>query len=95
MEEIGGALPQRPINCAGDVYSNFDHEIDNRVVFELQAGDCFAFHTAWAYCGNVWFIPETRTWVEQVDIYQATVDYIVGRTIEEVIEKTIYKYGRG
>jgi len=94
MDEIGPALTKRPAVCIGEsVYSNFDHEIDNKVVFELQAGDCFAFHAAWDYCGSVWFVPESRKWVEQVERYTVTIDFITGDTVEEVIQKTIDEHG--
>lgn len=96
MDEIGPALTTRPALCIeASVYSNFDHEIDNAVVYELQAGDIFAFHAAWDYCGCVWFVPAARKWVEQVERYTVTLEYIIGDTVEEVIKQTIDKYGDG
>jgi hypothetical protein len=94
MDEISVSLTTRPvIDLGASVYSNYDHEIDNKVVFELQAGDCFAFHAAWEYCGCVWFVPASRKWVEQVERYTVTLEYIIGDTVEEVIKQTIDKYG--
>lgn len=95
MDEIGPVLTERPAKCVGDIYSNYDHELDNSVVFDLQAGDGFAMHYAWDYCGSVWFVPDARKWVERIYRYHVVIDHIIGDTVEEVIQQTIDKYGEG
>jgi hypothetical protein len=93
MDEIGPSFTERPAIRAGDLYSNFDHELDNSVVYRLQDGDCYGMHYGWEFCGSVWFVPEARKWVEAVDRYHITVDIFTGDTVEEVIQKTIEEYG--
>jgi hypothetical protein len=93
MDEIAKPLTERPVKYLGDLYSNYDHDIDNAVAYELQAGDCFAFHYAWNFCGSVWYVPSQGKWVNQIHVYTVVTEHIIGDSVDEVIQKANDKYG--
>ncbi len=85
----------RPFTFARDtVYSNFDHVLDATVVCELKAaaGEVYAQHAAYNFCGFVWLLPDGR-WVNQIWRHGTPVDDIYGNSIESVIEVANNSYG--
>ncbi len=78
---------------AGVVYSNFDHEIKDNVVYELQRGDHWGEHTAWNFFGAIWFSSEK--WHEIIMRHHVNVDMIIDDSIESVIEQANTRWGKG
>ena len=79
-------------NYLGEVYSNFDHKLEDDVVEKLKGTEnSFAQHSAWGFCGYVYF--QGDKWHEDVwrnNIFRQTID---GDSAIEVIEQAIDKYG--
>ena len=85
--------PERYISMS--VYSNFDHELDDDVVGELEKGGCHAAHAAWNFNGSVWFDPEDGQWYEEVWVHGSPVEQFHGATIMDVIQRANIDYGMG
>ena len=84
----------RPDNYLGNsVWSNYDGVLDVVVEERLKMGDCYAHHTAWDYCGSVWFDPSTETWYEEIWQYQNMVATLSGDSATNVIAQAIAGYG--
>jgi hypothetical protein len=49
------------------VYSNFDHELDEKVADELRKGGCRAQHAGWNFCA--WVYREGSKWHSYVMCY--------------------------
>jgi len=78
-----------------EVMSNFDHDIDEDVAKQLQEkpGRLYGQHSAWDFCGRVWF--ENDKFHEQVWVYGSPVKEISSKTLEELMEEVNDEFGQG
>ena len=86
---------QMPVTeMADSVYSNYDHELDAKVVAELEAApDALrAHHAAWDFSGQIWKGVDGR-WHELVWRYGVEVKVLEGETIADVIKMANAEYG--
>lgn len=73
------------------VYSNLNHELDEAVVAELEAdSDFYAQHSAWDFCGYVWF---DGRWHEEAWVHGERVATYDGDTVMAVISDANYHHG--
>lgn len=73
------------------IYSNFDHVIDSAVVEDLKAGDKFAQHAAWDFCGYVYH--DKDGWHEEVWRWGALAKVLHGDSAESVIAQANEEFG--
>jgi len=75
------------------IYSNFDHELDNKVVklVETHPNKLYAQHAAWNFCGYVWF--NGQQWKEEVWQWNSPVEILVADTIKNLIDSVNAQYG--
>lgn len=66
LDEAG----QRPESSSG--MSNFDHSVDDGLADELRSGKR-AQHSAWDFCGTVWFDANTGQFIEVVRRFHSVV----------------------
>lgn len=85
--------PPADYENVGNVYSNFDHQIDEEVSARLAKGHVVAEHTAWDFFALIWM--EDGKFYEMVKRYQRHVDTVEGDGALEVIRATNEKYGSG
>ena len=74
------------LDHVGEVYSNLYCALDEDVARQLEEGGKVGQHSAWNFCGYVWFDTETETWYELRMCYGAPVEVHTGDTIRDVIE---------
>lgn len=87
-------MTDRPRQEAAEtVYSNFDHILNEAVVKQLETNpDLYAAHTAWNFCGYVWYA--AGVWYEQVWQHGFPNATTEGATIQDVIAFANDNYGR-
>ncbi len=76
-----------------EVYSNLDHDLDAKVAAELKArpGESYAQHSAYDFCGYVWF--GAGRFHEQVWVHRRMVDVLSAGDIEELVEDVNDRFG--
>jgi hypothetical protein len=84
-----------PTELRPSVYSNFDHDLDTEVAEKLkeQAGEVYAQHAAWNFCGYIWF--ENETWHEEVWVHGSAVETRSEEKLEDLIDSVNQSYGHG
>ena len=86
-----------PIGCfpkfkeIGEVYSNFDHILNDEIANQLTRGCYLATHPGWNFYGRI--IYKDGKFIEMVMVFGNVVEFIVGENIKDVIEETNRKYG--
>ncbi len=71
--------------------SNLDHEIDPGFAEALKKNQVFGIHSAWNFCGDVWWNGEQ--FVENVWRFHSIVDTIKADTLQELMEFVNDGYG--
>jgi predicted ester cyclase len=76
-----------------EVYSNFDHCLNEKVADELveQNGKIVAQHAAWNFCGYIWY--ENGNFHEQVWQYKKPVAEFKNKNIIDLIDEVNSEYG--
>ena len=81
------------LGSVNSLWANIDCVLDTEVEERLKAGDCYAQHAAWDYCGLVWFDPSTDMWYEEVWQFLKMIDTLSGDSATNVIAQAIATYG--
>lgn len=84
-------VPPPDYEHIGNIYSNFDHELDKKVEDLVSKGNVVAYHTAWNFFAVVWV--QGGRWYEMVKQHRQHVDTIEGASAIDVIRITNGKYG--
>ncbi len=71
--------------------SNFDHVIDEGLEEQLRAGEHCAQHSAWDFCGYVWF--EDGQFYEEVWRFHQHVATLSADDLRELMEAVNDEYG--
>lgn len=87
--EVPGGL----VEASDTVCSNFDHEIDEAVVKELETGNCFAKYPGWNFHAMVWYDKESGQFIASVRRDHALVANYFGTTFRAVKEQICEAYG--
>lgn len=74
-----------------EIMSNFDNEINREVEKTLKSGSYFAQHSAWDFCGYVWW--DDNKFKEEVWFYGAHVCTHVAESLEELKESVNNEHG--
>ncbi len=84
-------LPDYP---KGDViYRNLDHTLDKTVLEQALNGKTIHQHSAWDFCGYIWFDSENNKWFEQVWRFGHPVGIFSNEKLDDVINEVNEKYG--
>ncbi len=87
-----GVTDIRP-ETEGEVYSNFDHRMDEKIVAILHEEVHHAQHAAWDFCGYVY--KSGARWFEEVWVYNTHQTTLSGDTVEDVIREANEQFGNG
>jgi len=52
-----------------------------------------AQHSAWNFCGYVWWDPDWELFIEEVWVYKAPQERFAAETLSDLQEEVNYKYG--
>lgn len=85
--------PEHLIECKEGM-SNFDHSIDDGLEEKLRSGEFYCQHSAWNFCGHVWFDPERDLFLEEVWINNCRENVMSAKTLEDLMEAVNDYYGR-
>lgn len=81
-------------STANEVYSNFDHVLNQDVAEKLkQDPTLWSQHPGWNFCGWIRWDAETQEWVEEVWRFKVLVGTHTGEDLEEVIKQVNDEYG--
>ena len=72
--------------------SNFDHTVDPGLEDDLKQG-MHAQHSAWNFCGEVWWDAEREVFTETVRQYRVEVGQVSAPTLAELMSEVNDKYG--
>jgi len=75
----------------GEVYSNFDHELNKDIAEKLKTGEYHACHSAWNFHGRIVYVD--GKYIERVRSYCSTVGFYLGKDILAVIDMTNKLHG--
>lgn len=75
----------------GEVMSNLGCRINGDVEVVLRSGPYYAQHSAWEFCGYVWFADDI--FHEQVKRYRVHVDTLSASTLPELMQLVNDKWG--
>jgi hypothetical protein len=89
MEQLITTCPE---NQTDDViYSNLDHKLDKNVAkFLKNHSDYYSQHSAWNFCGYVWFLD--KKWYEEVWRYHSLEETLSDTNLVELIKEVNNKY---
>lgn len=73
--------------------SNCDNSIDDGLESRLKEGKEVAQHSAWNFCGFVWFDKETDSFLEEVWVYREPKEIFAATTLPELMELVNKNYG--
>ena len=79
------------ISCLDMGMSNCDHTIDRGLAKRLRGGRVFAQHSAWNFCGYVWF--ENGQYHEEVMVHHQYQETIHAKSLKELMQKVNDIYG--
>ncbi len=75
------------------IYSNFDHCFDHDEEYVKTHPDKYFHHSAWNFCGYVWYDIETKKFYEEVWVYKSHRKTIEGESLEDLIENVNIEFG--
>jgi hypothetical protein len=71
--------------------TNFDHSIDEGLEEELRTGKKYGTHTAWNFCGYVWF--QDEKFHEEVWHYNEYQETYSADSLRELMEDVNMEWG--
>ncbi len=74
------------------VYSNLDHEYE-LTSDEVKESKQYHNHSAWDFCGYVYYDDKLSTFVEEVWVYKEVVDIHYNKELDSLIDGVISEYG--
>lgn len=89
--EIVCRMPEG-LEYAGEVMSNFDHEVDKEVAKKIQDGGYYASYPAWNFHGVVWYDKTESMYRCEVWTYRQYQKTVSG-TLIEIMEKVSEEFG--
>lgn len=75
----------------GDLYSNFDHELDHEIALRLKEGNFYTKHYAENYLAIIWY--ENEKYNSYVLQYLNLIGEFTANTAEDLIKLHIEKFG--
>ena len=81
-----------PKNKGDDVYSNFDHSY-SMTEEEVKTSNMYHQHSAWDFCGNVWFDSVDELFIEQIWVHHALVREYQHTSLSSVIDAANDEFG--
>lgn len=85
-------MSDKPDNMGQEVYSNFGH-IFMMTEEKIKSSEEYHQHSAWDFCGYVWYNKQTKQFHEEIWIYHNLENTIIATTLKEVVEQAIDIYG--
>jgi hypothetical protein len=79
--------------ASSEIYSNYDHVLNLQVVEEIIQKKLYAFHTAWNFCGTIYFDKINKEFIEEIKIYGSLDNIIKHKDIKVLIENVNSIYG--
>lgn len=80
-----------PTQGDGAIYSNFDHDYHAPTIDLVRSGRVYAQHSAWDFCGRVWFAD--GIWCETVYVFGTPVATYCAPELADLIAHVIDKHG--
>ncbi len=80
-------IPPEDSKHLGAVMTNFDHSIEPDAEARLKAGNFRGQHSAWDFCGLVWWDPEAGLFREVLFRYHCPIANVEAPTLAELMAK--------
>ena len=73
--------------------SNFDGSIDDGMEDKLKSGKFYGSHSAWNFCGTVWFNKADNRFYEEIWHYRSYQETFSGESLEKLMDKVNEEWG--